>query len=139
MINCVVLIGRLTADPVLKVTPSGKDVCTFQIAVDRPVVNGQRTADFITVVAWENAARFFFVKGQLICVQGSIQTRSYEDTKGNKRTAFEVLAKEVHFCGSKNEGDPSTTSGSPSLSGTVGYYSNATAADFEEIPDEDEL
>ena len=142
MINCVTLIGRLTADPVLKVTTSRKDVCTFQIAVDRPVVNGQRTADFITIVAWESNARFvtnYFKKGQLICVQGSIQTRSYEETKGNKRTAFEVVAKEISFCGSKNEGKSQQKAEESVSEGINGYYANATASDFEEIADEEEI
>ncbi len=142
MINCVALIGRLTADPVLKVTTSRKDVCTFQIAVDRPVVNGQRTADFITIVAWENNARTvskYFSKGSMIAIQGSIQTRSYEDSKNNKRTAFEVVAKEISFCGSKNEGKSQQKAEENVSEGINGYYANATASDFEEITDEDEI
>ncbi len=142
VINCVTLMGRLTEAPVLKVTPSGKDVCTFKIAVDRPIVNGQRTADFITIVAWENNARTvskYFSKGSMIAIQGSIQTRSYEDSKGNKRTAFEVVAREVHFCGSKNEGKVQQKAEETASEGINGYYANATASDFEEIAYEDEL
>lgn len=142
MINCAVLIGRLTTDPVLKVTPSGKDVCTFQIAVDRAVINGQRTADFITIVAWENAARFvcnYFKKGQLISVQGSIRTRTYEDSKRNKRTAFEIVAKELSFCGDKSSDNTCQKDKYSNTEGINGYYANATPSDFEEISDEEDI
>lgn len=150
MLNCATLIGRLTAEPELKTTSSGREVCAFQIAVERSYsLEGQRKADFITIVAWGHDAKFvadYFRKGQMIAVVGAIRTRSYEDKKGNKRTAFEVYATEVSFCGSKAGGNPSTASGPPSLSGTavhkaaevIGYYSNATAADFSEIYIDDE-
>ncbi len=140
MLNCAVLMGRLTANPVLSVTPTGKDVCSFQIAVDRNVSQGERKADFITIVAWEGMARRvekYFRKGSMIAVQGSIQTRQYEDKGGSKRTAFEVVAREVHFCGSKNEGKVSSVSREEALEkakeGLNQSFSNATAADFEEI------
>ncbi len=149
MLNCAILMGRLTADPVLKTTTSGKEVCAFQIAVDRAVaVKGQRTADFINIVTWEGNARFVcnrFKKGQMIAVQGSVRTRSYEDNEGNKRTAFEVVAREVHFCGSKAETLPQSASQTtpsekePSqVEGINGYYANATAADFADICYDDE-
>ncbi len=150
MLNCVTLIGRLTAEPELKTTTSGKEVCAFTIAVDRSYSpDGKRKTDFINIVAWQNNAKFvadYFRKGQMIALVGAIQTRTYEDKKGVKRTITEVVAKEVSFCGSKN---PSTASGPPSLSGEPssveteginGYYSNATAADFAEItiPDDED-
>lgn len=142
MLNCVTLMGRLTADPVLKTTTTGKEVCQFSIAVDRSYAgHGEKHSDFITIVAWEATARFvvnYFTKGSMIAIQGSIQSRSYEDKKGNKRTAFEVVAKELSFCGSKAEGGkkpPAETT--PDCDGT-GYYSNASAADFEEIVDEED-
>ena len=104
MINNVVLMGRLTADVVLRTTTSGKSVASFTIAVDRNYKDKQ--ADFINIVAWESTATFVsqhFHKGDMISLVGKIQTRNYEDNNGNKRTAFEVLAKEVSFCGSKTE------------------------------------
>ena len=149
MLNCAVLMGRLTADPVLKTTASGKEVCRFGIAVDRS--GTERKADFINIVAWDSGARFvttYFSKGSMIAVQGAIQTSTYQTQKGEKRTAFEVVAKELSFCGGKSGDNPSTASGPPSLSGQaskdavkepVGYYSNATAADFEEITDDEDL
>ena len=106
MLNVVALTGRLVEDPELKTTTNGVSVCSFRIAVDRDYApQGQeRKADFINVVAWRGTAEFvakFFRKGQMIAVNGSIQTRQYEDRRGNKRAAVEVVAGSVSFCGSK--------------------------------------
>ncbi len=142
MLNCVTLMGRLVADPELRTTTTGKSVCTFRIAVDRSFVKTgeQRQADFITIVAWENTANFisrYFAKGSMIAIQGSIQTRSYEDNSGNKRTAVEVLAREVSFCGSKAE--TGTTVPSVSEAAPAPSYQTAVPSDFEEITDDDDL
>ena len=106
MLNTVILMGRLTADPELKKTPSGVSVTSFSIAVQRSYVakGEERKSDFIDVVAWRNTAEFiskYFRKGQMIAVQGSIQTRSYEDKQGNKHKAVEVLVDKADFCGDK--------------------------------------
>lgn len=130
MINCVVLMGRMVGDPELKTTPSGTSVTSFRIAVDR---NGKGT-DFIDIVAWRQTAEFvtrYFHKGSMIAVQGSIQTRNYEDKNGNKRTAFEVVASNVSFCGSKEE--------KPIVEPVVGNIDTATSNDFETIDDDDGL
>ena len=145
MINSVVLMGRLVADAEMRTTTTGKSVATFRIAVDRGFVRAgeERQADFITVVAWERTAEFvcrYFSKGSMIAVQGSIQTRSYEDKTGAKRTAFEVVAREVSFCGSKNE------SGTASVANTGAYaqpatppsFQTAAAGDFDEVSLEEE-
>ena len=117
MVNTVVLQGRLTAAPELKETYSRIPVTSFSIAVDRSYTpEGQeRQADFINIVARRQAAEFickYFAKGQMIALEGSIQTRNYEDKNGNKRTAFEVVARQVHFCGGKNDnnGQPANSS-----------------------------
>ena len=106
MINNVTIMGRLTAAPELKVTESGTSVLRFCVAVERAYVpKGQeRQTDFINVVAWRQTAEFVdrnFNKGQMIAVEGSIQTRKYQDGQGNTRTAFEVVANNVSFCGDK--------------------------------------
>ena len=103
MLNIVAIQGRLTADPELKHTPSGVAVTSFTLAVDR-YAKEERKTDWVDVVAWRQTAEFickYFTKGQMIAVDGSIQTRSYEDKNGNKRKAVEIVAKEVSFCGSK--------------------------------------
>ena len=143
MLNCVTLMGRLVADPELRTTTTGRAVCTFRIAVDRSFVKAgeQRQADFITIVAWESTANFvtrYFTKGSMIAIQGSIQTRQYEDQSGNKRTAFEVVAREVSFCGSKAETGTSGFS-APSAMPAAPSFATATESDFEEIAGDDDL
>lgn len=106
-LNKAVLMGRLTADPEQRVTPSGISVTRFSIAVDRRF--DKEKTDFINIVAWRQTAEFvtkYFSKGDMIAVAGSIQTDSYTDKDGNKRTSFEIVADEVSFCGSKKNEQP---------------------------------
>ena len=115
MLNIAVIMGRLTAAPELRTTPNGVSVTSFSVAVDRSYSSrsgGERQTDFINVVAWRGTAEFickYFQKGQMIAIDGSIQTRNYEDKQGNKRTAVEVVANNANFCGSKREGTASST------------------------------
>lgn len=137
MINSVILMGRICSDIESRTTNSGKTVCNFRLAVDRAYSKGgNRETDFVPVVAWEGQATFlerYFKKGDMLALRGEIQTRNYEDSSGNKRTAFEVVAREVSFCGGKNETSPVTT-----LPPT--QMSVAPAPDgFEEIPDDADL
>lgn len=136
MINSVVLTGRLTAAPELKTTPSGVTVTSFRIAVNRPYTkDGESQADFINIVAWRNTAEFiskYFTKGSAIGIEGSIQTRTYEDKNGNKRTAFEVIANQVHFLESKRNGEQENGDNSS-------VTSNANTTDFTAITDDDDL
>ena len=141
MINSVVLMGRLVADPELRTTTTGKSVCTFRIAVDRSYVRQgeQRQADFITCVAWEQTGNFisrYFTKGSMIAVAGSIQTRNYEDKNGQKRTAFEVNVREASFTGSKAD---SGTRAAPAAPAQAPAYQSAATNDFEEITDDEDL
>ena len=114
MLNRVILMGRLTADPEHKQTPSGISVTSFSIAVDRNYngKDGNRQTDFINIVAWRNTADFIcrpFSKGQMIAVEGSVQTRSYEDKNRNRRTAVEIVADSVSFCGDRRQETASDT------------------------------
>ena len=137
MLNSVCLMGRLTADPELKSTQSGVSVCNFRIAVDRTYTpKGQeKQTDFINIVPWRSTAEFvsrYFRKGQLVAVQGSIQTSQYTDRDGNKRTAFDVVADNVFFAEKKAESGE-TKQG-------AGYdHSPDIQGDFEEIISPDEL
>lgn len=111
MLNSVCLMGRLVADPELRQTPSGVSVCSFRIAVDRTYQpKGQeKQTDFINIVTWRSTAEFvsrYFRKGQLVAVQGSIQTSQYTDRDGNKRTAFDVVADNVFFAEPKRTARP---------------------------------
>jgi len=132
MFNLVVLTGRLTADPELKTTPNGISVTSFSIAVNRNYRAGAESqADFINIVAWRQTAEFitkYFKKGNLIGIEGSIQTRRYQDKNGNNRTAFEVVANNVQFVESKRDS-------SPSESDVPASFSNADANDFADLGD----
>ena len=104
MLNVVALNGRLTAEPELKTTPSGISVCSFCIAVDRNAKSkdSEKLTDFINVVAWRNTAEFvsrYFNKGQMIAVQGELQSRKFTDKGGTNHTVYEVNAVQVSFCG----------------------------------------
>lgn len=143
MINRIVLMGRLTADPEYRQTPNGVAVATFSIAVDRNfVTNGERQTDFIPCVAWRGQADFvsrYFKKGNMIAVDGSLQTRKFVDKQGNNRTAFEVVIDQVSFTGSKAE--TGSTGGSNYYSGnapqrTAPQYNSAPApkTSFNEPP-----
>ncbi len=131
MFNLVVLTGRLTADPELKTTPNGISVTTFSIAVDRRYRSGEeRQTDFINIVAWRSSAEFitkYFKKGSLIGIEGSIQTRRYQDKNGNNRTAFEVVANNVQFVESKRDNTSSED--------TSASFSNADVNDFADLGD----
>ena len=92
MLNVVAIMGRLVADPELRTTQSGINVVSFRIACDRNFARQgeQRQADFIDIVAWRQQAEFvskYFQKGSLIAIEGSLQTRQYQDKNGNNRTA----------------------------------------------------
>lgn len=118
-VNSVVLMGRLVADPSLKATESGTEVCNFTIAVDRRFAKKgeEKQADFINCTAWRQSAVFidkYFKKGSPIAIQGYIQTRVYEDKNGIKRKAVEVIVDQSSFCGGKNESAPSVPSDSAS-------------------------
>ena len=117
MLNRVILMGRMVADPELKQTPNGVSVATFRLAVERnyqPKDSNERLCDFISCVAWRQTGEFitrYFSKGSMIVIEGSIQTRQYQDKNGNKRTAVEMIADQAYFAGSTgNENGQSKTS-----------------------------
>ena len=152
MINKAILVGRLTADPELRTTQSGVSVCSFSVAVDRRFSggSGERQTDFINCVAWRQSAEFiakYFNKGKLIGVEGSIQTRNYEDRQGNKRTAVEVVVDNATFIGSKAESGGSSGGyggydapppPAPPSTPAVAYQSGSVE-DFQEITSDEDL
>ena len=110
-LNKVILGGRITDNLELKTTPSGVSVTAFSIAVNRKYTKDQQQqADFINCVAWRATAEFitrYFQKGSSICVIGSLQTRNYNDSNGNKRYVTEVIVDEANFVDSKGDNSPS--------------------------------
>jgi single-strand DNA-binding protein len=100
MLNRVVLIGRLTADPELRYTPSGVPVASFRLAVDRQfkTQGGERETDFINIVAWRKSAEFaanYLGKGRLVCVEGRLQIRQWTTQDGQKRSTAEVVSDNI--------------------------------------------
>lgn len=121
--NKVILMGRLTADPELRQTPSGVSSCSFSVAVNRKFVNkqtGERQADFIRCIAWRQTAEFinrYFNKGSMICVEGELRQDNYQDRNHPDvmHYSYTVQVDNVEFAGSKSE------------SGTNGGYNNNNA------------
>jgi single-strand DNA-binding protein len=111
MLNRIVLIGRLTADPETQYTPSGVALTKFRIAVDRPVKDpetGEKETDFISIVAWRRTAEFaanYLRKGRLVAVEGRLQIRSWDAPDGTKRYATEVVADNVNGLDRPKEGE----------------------------------
>ena len=107
MLNHIVIMGRLTRDPELRRTGSGKAVASFTVAVDRDFSQGdQKETDFIDCVAWNKTGEFvdkYFFKGSMIVVAGRLQIRSWNDKDGNKRRTAEVVADNVYFGESKSQ------------------------------------
>ena len=134
MLNVVVIMGRLTAQPELRTTGTGISVSSFSVAVDRSYQSGgERQTDFINCVAWRQNADFitkYFTKGQMIAIRGTLQQRSYTDKDGNKRTTYDVVVDQAQFCGSKQESGgvaPAAKEVAPAS------FSNVDTGDFEEI------
>lgn len=129
MLNKVILMGRFTRDPELRSTPQGISTCAFSVAVDRNFVRPgeERKADFINCVAWRQTAEFiskYFKKGSMVALEGSIQTRSWDDQEGKKRYATEVIVNQVYFAESKRDSQSS-----------VGDDSFAPVNDFGSLPE----
>ena len=150
MLNVVAIMGRIVADPELRTTQAGHSVCSFRIACDRSYVQqGQeRQADFIDIVAWRKQADFVskhFQKGSMIAVEGSLQTRQYQDKNGNNRTAVEVVANNISFAGAKRQDGQSAPSYEQQTASHVKQakaqtsFAQGSADDFAVIDDNDDL
>lgn len=130
--NKVYLIGNLTRDPELSTTTSGISVCRLSIAVSRRFANadGGREADFFNITTWrgtaDNCAKFL-KKGNKVAVSGSIQTRNYERQDGTKGFAIDIVADEVEFLTSKNDG---------SSEGGMSVGSSSPVADLQPVDDD---
>ena len=131
MLNTVILQGRITDTPELKVTTTGKNVTSFSLAVERDFSTGnEKETDFINIVAWNNTAEFiskYFAKGKQMIVRGSLQVRKYQNQNGENRYATEVIADKVYFCGDKIQ-DP-----------LQAIQNNLEQYEFNEVDNDDDL
>ena len=154
MLNKSIIMGRLTADPELRNTPSGTAVISFCVAVDRSFKKGEeRQTDFIDCVAWSSTAEFitkYFRKGSMIIVIGRLQSRMWKDKSENNRKSIELTADEVLFGESKRDNseqdnnvfpftgpaaDKSNKSGG--INALPGF--NIGGSEFNELTDDDEV
>lgn len=138
--NKAILMGRLTRDPEVRYTQTSNTlVASFSLAVNRRFVKQgeERQADFINVVAWGKQGEFcskYFKKGQQVGVIGRIQTRTWDDDKGQKHYVTEVIAEEAYFADSKREGAGET---SGSFENTFGTEVAGGNSEFELTSNDD--
>ncbi len=130
--NKVLLVGRITAKPELRYTNSNTAFLRFTVAVNRTFTNadGKRDADFINVVAWRKQAETiakFFDKGNLIGIEGRLQTGSYDDKDGNKRYTMDVALDNFEFVEGKNKSQ--ADSGSFSEPSPYDYQDNSVSVE----------
>ena len=141
MINKVILMGRLTADPTYSQTQNGTAYCRFTVAVNRNFADkstGERQADFIGVVAWKQTADFvakYFKKGSMIIVEGNIQNNNYTDSNGVKHYSYNIIAEKVNFGESKvsaqnSNSVPNQAKPAPQ---TVSSQTSSDLSQFEEV------
>ena len=138
MLNSCTIQGRLAADPQLRQTTSGKSVCSFRIACNRNFGKDPET-DWLDCVAWGQTGEFvskYFQKGEQILLQGSIQTRQYQDKNGNNRKAVEINAERVFFCGGKHtQGNAETPAQSNTAANESALDNSGSFAPIEEDED----
>lgn len=144
MLNICALQGRLAWDPELRQTNTGKQVATFTLAVDRGRrdANGKSVADWIPVIAWERAAEFAYkwlTKGQMVAVDGRLQSRTYTAKDGTNRTVLEVVANNINFCGSKADNPTPAAPAGPRVGAPAADYNQMDGDDFAMIEDEGDL
>ena len=132
--NKVFLIGRLTRDPELRYTGNNTAVASFALAVQRNFANqqGEREADFFNITVWRKQAenvKNYLTQGSQVAIEGRLQTRSYDDSNGQKRYVTEVVADNVEFIGSRNSsGNSNNMNSSASNAGPTPY-------DFGDTPE----
>ena len=142
MLNRIIIMGRLVRDPELRTTQSGIPVTSFTLAVDRDFKsrdNGEKSTDFIDVVAWRQTAEFvckYFTKGRMAIAEGRLQIREWKDRDGNNRRTAEVVADNVYFGDSKRDSGDSYSS-APAYGAPAGYGMPGESSGFAEIDDQD--
>lgn len=137
--NKVFLIGRLAAEPKSRTTQSGIAQCSFRLAVQRKYKNaqGEREADFITVVCWRQTAELaakFLHKGNRCAVEGSIQTRTYTAQDGQKRAVCEVIAEGLEFLQERTEAAAGANTGAQRTSAHWIGFSELSEYELEQCP-----
>ncbi|PYV12756.1 MAG: single-stranded DNA-binding protein [Acidobacteria bacterium] len=144
-VNKVILIGRLGKDPEIKYTPSGAPVAKFSLATDEVFKDRtgeqQRRTEWHSIVAWNKLAEIcgeYLTKGKQVYIEGSIRSRQWEDQTGNKRTSYEIVAREMKMLGSRADSERAAASSpSPAERAAPERPAAAEPAPESEITDED--
>ena len=135
-LNKVMIIGHLGRDPEMRYTPSGKPVTTFTVAVSRSWNSGDgerhTETEWFNIVAWGNLAetcKQYLTKGQLVYIEGRLQTRKWEDKEGQKHSSVEVVANEMTMLSDRREGNHNNEAG-PAAPSEEGAPASNTEGDF---------
>ena len=148
-VNKVILIGRVGRDPEVRYIPSGAPVATFSVATDESFKskNGeqQQHTEWHKVVAWNKLAEIcgeYLTKGKLVYIEGSIRSRQWEDQSGNKRTSYEIIARNMQMLGSRSDSEraaagASRPAASPAQSSEEHFDSGPEPSAEGEITDDD--
>lgn len=147
MLNVAAIMGRLVADPTVRVTTNGKKVASMRLACGRGRKNsdGSSQADFLDVIAWEKRAGFaeqYLKKGMLISLHGRLQSRQYQDRNGNNCHTVEIVADSLYFCEPRRNAAQAVDEGGyagPSSPAASAYSSGTTSDDFALIEDNGDL
>lgn len=144
MLNTITICGRICNELELKTTPTGTEVLTFAVACERDYKDkdGEKQTDFIDVVAFKNTAVFvskFFAKGRMAIVSGKLQTRNWEDKNGNKRKAVEIIADNVYFADSKQNGKATKTANSANSVANMSAYEEVAIIYDDDLMYDDDL
>jgi single-strand DNA-binding protein len=148
-VNKVILIGRVGRDPEVRYTSAGSPVATFSVATDESfkAKNGeqQQHTEWHKVVAWNKLAEIcgeYLTKGKLVYIEGSIRSKQWEDQSGNKRTSYEIIARNMQMLGSRSDSERAASGGSrpaasPSQAPEERYDSGPEPSPDGEITDDD--
>jgi single-strand DNA-binding protein len=145
-VNKVILIGRLGRDPEVKYTPSGAPVAKFSLATDEVFKDRsgeqQKRTEWHNIVAWNKLAEIcgqYLTKGKQVYIEGSIRSRQWEDQAGNKRTAYDIVARDMRMLGSKADSDRAATAAAAAPTAERAPAEKAPAAAAPEPPPEPEI
>ena len=144
--NKVLLTGRLTRDPELRVLASGKSVTTFNVATNEYTGNGKERAEYHTIVTWDRLAEIcgrYLGKGQQVAIEGRIQTRTWDDDQGRRHWKTEIVASQVEMLSGRRKKDYAAETAAQALEAQAAEYGlidsrgdGASAEDEEDEEDE---
>jgi single-strand DNA-binding protein len=145
-VNKVILIGRLGKDPEIKYTPSGAPMAKFSLATDEVFKDRsgeqQKRTEWHNIVAWNKLAEIcgeYLTKGKQVYIEGSIRSRQWEDQAGNKRTAYDIVARDMRMLGSRAESERMAAAGAERVAATGAERASSERPAEPEPPPEPQI